>query len=80
MKKIVIACTVVLASAAMLFVSCAPKSCDCTYSDGEDAVTVTIPKATMDALKLYTTINNCKDLQDYYNSDEYDSDYHWTCK
>ena len=34
----------------------------------------------MDALKLYTTINSCKDLQDYYNSDEYDSDYNWTCK
>ena len=82
MKKIVLAGAIVLVAAAAMFVSCAPKSCDCTYSDksGEYSATVTIPKATMDALKLYTTINNCKDLQDYYNSSEYDSEYTWSCR
>ena len=40
MKKIVIACTVVFASAAMLFVSCEAKSCKCTYNDGDNRIGV----------------------------------------
>ena len=73
MKKIVIACTVVLASAAMLFVSCAPSSCKCSvkYADDEE-VSYTYTKQQMDIIAAYTPIKNCHDLQVYLNDGEYE--------
>lgn len=69
MKKIVIACTVVFASAAMLFVSCEAKSCKCTYNDGDNKISTTLDEKALNMLRTLSPnakLTTCLDLQNFY--------------